>query len=252
MLQLSPHDPAFVQDPYPAYDAARARGPVLWWQDYGMHAAFDHATVHALIPAYCQQVPVRVIARLLGVPEAMGPDLLRWSSAMVAMYQAGRTRAIEDAANSAAAEFATFLRGYIDASRNAPRGDLITRLIAAASGPVMDWLTDEVGLSYAVNPDGTGFFGHSINRLHSLPTQSGVELSGGLQTACEAAGVAFEWKPFLLGPVFHAKGLSSSPFVLDPIKGAYMWRDVERRAAILEVDINFVLTRVRRVDLDRC
>ncbi|MEO1365424.1 MAG: cytochrome P450, partial [Pseudomonadota bacterium] len=49
MLQLSPHDPAFVQDPYPAYDAARARGPVLWWQDYGMHAAFDHATVHALL-----------------------------------------------------------------------------------------------------------------------------------------------------------------------------------------------------------
>ena len=51
------------------------------------------------------------------------------------------------------------------------------------------------------------------------------------EAACEAAGVAFEWKPFLLGPVFHAKGLSTSPFVLDPIKGAYMWRDVERRAA---------------------
>ncbi len=34
-----------------------------------------------LIPTYCQHVPVRVIARLLGVPEEMGPDLLRWSSA---------------------------------------------------------------------------------------------------------------------------------------------------------------------------
>ncbi|MEO0655802.1 MAG: cytochrome P450, partial [Pseudomonadota bacterium] len=87
-----------------------------------------------LIPAYCQQVPVRVIARLLGVPEAMGPDLLRWSSAMVAMYQAGRTRTIEDAANSAAAEFATFLRGYIDERRNDPRDDLITQLIAAEDG----------------------------------------------------------------------------------------------------------------------
>ena len=51
------------------------------------------------------------------------------------------------------------------------------------------------------------------------------------EAACEAAGVAFEWKPFLLGPGFHAKGLATSPFVLDPIKGAYMWRDVERRAA---------------------
>ena len=51
------------------------------------------------------------------------------------------------------------------------------------------------------------------------------------EAACKAAGVAYEWKPFLLGPVFQAKGLSTSPFVLDPIKGAYMWRDVERRAA---------------------
>ncbi|MEL6826072.1 MAG: 2-hydroxychromene-2-carboxylate isomerase [Pseudomonadota bacterium] len=51
------------------------------------------------------------------------------------------------------------------------------------------------------------------------------------EAACEAAGVAFEWKPFLLGPVFQAKGLSTSPFVIDPIKGAYMWRDVARRAA---------------------
>ena len=211
MFQQSPHDPDFVQDPYPTYDAARAQGPVLWWEEYGMHAAFDHATVHALlrdrrlgravpdrgapaahladfdaleqhslleleppahtrlrrlvlhaftsrriaalegdiseicadllrhlpdgpfdlISAYCQQVPVRVIARLLGVPEAMGQDLLRWSAAMVAMYQAGRTRAVEDAANAAAAEFATFLRGYIQERRDDPRDDLITELIAA-------------------------------------------------------------------------------------------------------------------------
>ncbi len=84
-----------------------------------------------LIPAYCQLVPVRVIARLLGVPEEMGPDLLRWSAAMVAMYQAGRSRAIEDAANQAAAEFADFLRSYIAQRRGDPRDDLITELIAA-------------------------------------------------------------------------------------------------------------------------
>ncbi|MEM7327323.1 MAG: 2-hydroxychromene-2-carboxylate isomerase [Pseudomonadota bacterium] len=51
------------------------------------------------------------------------------------------------------------------------------------------------------------------------------------ETACHQAKVDFEWKPFLLGPVFQAKGLDTSPFVLDPIKGAYMWRDVARRAA---------------------
>ena len=84
-----------------------------------------------MIPAYCAQVPVRVIARLLGVPEDMGDDLLRWSSAMVAMYQAGRTRAIEDAANTAAIEFDDFLGRYIETRRNDPRDDLITELIAA-------------------------------------------------------------------------------------------------------------------------
>lgn len=42
--------------------------------------------------------------------------------------------------------------------------------------------------------------------------------------------VEYAWRPFLLGPVFQAKGWATSPFVLDPIKGAYMWRDVERRA----------------------
>ena len=42
--------------------------------------------------------------------------------------------------------------------------------------------------------------------------------------------IQYEWKPFLLGPIFREKGLETSPFVLDPIKGAYMWRDIERRS----------------------
>ena len=209
----SPHDPGFVQNPYLVYERARSAGPVLFWEDYGMLAAFDHATVHALlrdrrlgravpddkrrpvpghlrnfdaverhslleleppahtrlrrlvlhafttrriarleddiriicaelldalpdgefdvIPRFCQQVPVRVIARLLGVPEALSDDLLRWSHAMVAMYQAGRTLEIEIAANTAAIEFTGFLRGYIEKRRSDPRDDLITELIAA-------------------------------------------------------------------------------------------------------------------------
>lgn len=84
-----------------------------------------------LLDAYCTQVPVITICRLLGVPEAMAPDLLCWSHAMVAMYQASRTRATEDAAARASTEFADFLRSYIDQRRNDPRDDLITRLIAA-------------------------------------------------------------------------------------------------------------------------
>lgn len=43
--------------------------------------------------------------------------------------------------------------------------------------------------------------------------------------------IGFQWKPFLLGPIFRGRGMETSPFVLDPVKGAYMWRDLERRAA---------------------
>ncbi|MBT8476825.1 MAG: cytochrome P450 [Alphaproteobacteria bacterium] len=84
-----------------------------------------------LLPAYAAQVPVIVIARLLGVPESMAPQLLAWSNAMVSMYQARRTREIEAAADTAARDFTDFLRGYIDDRRAVPADDLITHLIAA-------------------------------------------------------------------------------------------------------------------------
>ncbi|HLH50489.1 MAG TPA: 2-hydroxychromene-2-carboxylate isomerase [Roseiarcus sp.] len=44
----------------------------------------------------------------------------------------------------------------------------------------------------------------------------------------EAAGVALNWRPFLLGPIFVAQGWRDSPFNLYPRKGRYMWRDLER------------------------
>lgn len=212
-LHQSPTDPEFVQDPYPFYRQARALGPLPLWQDYGMPAAFDYATVNALLrdrrfgrevpaeravpppahlapfyaveahsmleaepprhtrlrglvlraftsrriaamapeisglchelidafpdgpfdllPAYCTAIPVWVIARLLGVPTERSQDLLRWSHAMVAMYQASRTRATEDAAARAAEEFSAFLQAYVETRRAEPGDDLITHLIAA-------------------------------------------------------------------------------------------------------------------------
>jgi 2-hydroxychromene-2-carboxylate isomerase len=42
-------------------------------------------------------------------------------------------------------------------------------------------------------------------------------------------GVAVAWKPFLLGAIFKSFGWSSSPFVLQREKGAYVWRDMERQ-----------------------
>lgn len=44
----------------------------------------------------------------------------------------------------------------------------------------------------------------------------------------QAAGIELRWRPFLLGPVFAAKGLTDSPFNTDPVKGRYMWRELAR------------------------
>ncbi len=84
-----------------------------------------------LIADYAQPLPVIIIARLLGVPDSMAPDLLRWSHAMVGMYQAGRTHEDEERAVAASRDFVAFLRDYIDRRRTDPRDDLITHLIAA-------------------------------------------------------------------------------------------------------------------------
>lgn len=84
-----------------------------------------------LLRHFGQRLPVIVIARLLGVPEEMAPDLLRWSNAMVGMYMAGRDRAREEAAVAATEDFVAFMRGYVEARRKTPREDLITALIAA-------------------------------------------------------------------------------------------------------------------------
>lgn len=84
-----------------------------------------------LLQAFAQTLPVRIIARLLGVPEAMAPDLLRWSNAMVGMYMAGRTREMEDRAVAATEAFVAFMRAYVAERRARPADDLITQLIVA-------------------------------------------------------------------------------------------------------------------------
>ena len=84
-----------------------------------------------LLPAYAQKVPVIVIARLLGVPESMADQLLAWSNAMVAMYQARRDAAVERAASDAARAFTDYLRSHVAARRQSPADDLMTHLVAA-------------------------------------------------------------------------------------------------------------------------
>lgn len=83
------------------------------------------------LQAFGQPLPVRVIAKMLGISEGHCDDLLRWSNAMVAMYQTGRTRQIEDAAEQASKDFCTFLADVIAHKERKPQDDLLSKLIDA-------------------------------------------------------------------------------------------------------------------------
>lgn len=52
-----------------------------------------------------------------------------------------------------------------------------------------------------------------------------------VERCCAEAGVDLAWRPFLLGPIFAAQGFTGSPFHKYRVKGAYMWRDMERLCA---------------------
>ena len=56
-----------------------------------------------------------------------------------------------------------------------------------------------------------------------------------IEPLAKAAGIALSWRPFLLGPIFKTQGMETSPFNLYPLKGKYMWRDMERWSESLQL-----------------
>jgi 2-hydroxychromene-2-carboxylate isomerase len=49
-----------------------------------------------------------------------------------------------------------------------------------------------------------------------------------IERLAQERGVPLSWNAFLLGRIFRAQGWNDSPFNLYPVKGRYMWRDLER------------------------
>ncbi len=82
-----------------------------------------------LLTGMAEQLPVAVIAELLGVPEADRPLLRPWSNAIVKMYEYERTREREEAAERAADEFVAYLRGLAADRRRKPGEDLVSSLV---------------------------------------------------------------------------------------------------------------------------
>ena len=48
-LRQSPTDDTFVQNPYPFYDRARGKGPLFFWEDYGIICAASATAVGAIL-----------------------------------------------------------------------------------------------------------------------------------------------------------------------------------------------------------
>jgi len=51
-----------------------------------------------------------------------------------------------------------------------------------------------------------------------------------IEEAAGRLGVRIAWRPFLLGPVFRALGIESSPVTDNKAKEAYIWQDLPRQA----------------------
>lgn len=82
-----------------------------------------------LLSTFADIIPVTMIARMIGIPEEMGPQLLKWSHDYVGMYMFKRTRADEEAADRSAKEFADYVRTVIAERRAEPRDDLLSHMI---------------------------------------------------------------------------------------------------------------------------
>ena len=82
-----------------------------------------------LLSTFADIIPVTMIARMIGIPDEMGPQLLKWSHDYVGMYMFKRTLADEEAADRSAKEFADYVRTVIAERRANPRDDLLSHMI---------------------------------------------------------------------------------------------------------------------------
>lgn len=91
--------------------------------------AFEKDGKTELLSTFADIIPVTMIARMIGIPDEMGPQLLKWSHDYVGMYMFKRTLADEDAADRSAREFADYVRSVIAERRANPRDDLLSHMI---------------------------------------------------------------------------------------------------------------------------
>ncbi len=129
-----------------------------------------------LIETYCSQLPVTVIAEILGVPPQEQGRVLRFGTGAAPSLDLGLSwRTFRDV-ESALSEFEAWLTDHIDAVRRHPGDDLLSQLVAArddeGSGLTDDELKATVGLVLAAGFETTvNLLGNGIALLHEHPEQ---------------------------------------------------------------------------------
>jgi cytochrome P450 len=85
-----------------------------------------------MVPAVAEQLPVEVIADLLGIPPADRHLLRPWSNAIVALYELTHDEAVAERAIEASRAFIDYLRDLVAERRLARGTDLLSALTAAS------------------------------------------------------------------------------------------------------------------------
>jgi len=124
-----------------------------------------------LIGDFTEPLPVRVIAELLGVPEADRPLLRPWSQAIVRMYEYGRSAELEDAAVAAATEFAEYLRELARGRRTGPGEDLVSQLAASGELSEDELVASSILLLNAGHEASVNAFGNGVVALLAHPAE---------------------------------------------------------------------------------
>ncbi|WP_288430084.1 cytochrome P450 [uncultured Agrobacterium sp.] len=115
---------------------------------HGLIDRFEKDGKTELLSSFADIIPVTMIARMIGIPEQMGPQLLKWSHAYVGMYMFKRSYKDELAADTAAKEFADYVRTVIAERRAEPKDDLLSHMIHTEHKG--QYLTDEELISTTI------------------------------------------------------------------------------------------------------
>jgi cytochrome P450 len=135
MLQMDPPDHTRIRGlftkAFTPRVVERMRGAIQRITDNLIDAFASRGTVD-LMPELAFPLPIKVIADLLGVPEADHDRIKHWSESLLPSLTPALSAAAAREVNIAAAEFRDYFRELAKLRRAEPRDDLLSGMVAAA------------------------------------------------------------------------------------------------------------------------